>query len=108
MGNWGTVRGVAILGAMVFFGLSATVAQGQNLFDRGKGLLQGLGGGSAAVPGISSLSSGEIAGGLRDALRVGAERVVSSLGRPDGFNAAADVHIPLPQSLKTVLRPPEQ
>ncbi|MBL6953368.1 MAG: hypothetical protein ISR50_12080 [Alphaproteobacteria bacterium] len=50
MGNRGAIRGVAILGAMVFFGLSATAAQGQSLLDRGKGLLQGLGGGSAAAP----------------------------------------------------------
>ena len=48
------------------------------------------------------MSVGEIASGLKDAFRVGSERVVSSLSRADGFNKASDVHIPLPGSLKTV------
>lgn len=48
------------------------------------------------------MSVGEIAGGLKDAFRVGSERVVSSLSRADGFNKASDVHILLPVSLKTV------
>jgi hypothetical protein len=35
-------------------------------------------------------------------LRVGSDRVVSLLGRSDGFNKVADLHIPLPGSLQTV------
>ena len=62
-------------------------------------MLKGLGSGSSEE---SGLSAGDIAGGLRDALRVGSERVVESLGRMDGFNNTPDVHIPLPGSLKTV------
>jgi hypothetical protein len=49
----------------------------------------------------ASLADGEIASGLKEALRVGSERVVGTLGRPDGFNKAPDVHIPLPPSLQT-------
>jgi hypothetical protein len=69
--------------------------------DRGKDLLKGLGGGESSS-GVSALTSGEIATGLREALRVGSERVVATLGKADGFNKAPDVHIPLPDSLKTV------
>jgi hypothetical protein len=97
-----------ILGTACFVANTPTQAQG--LLDRGKDLMKGLtGGGSSSSPGTSStsgaassLSTGEIAGGLRDALRVGAERVVATLGKTDGFNKSPDVHIPLPSSLKTV------
>lgn len=44
------------------------------------------------------LSTETIAAGLREALRVGSERAVSTLGRPDGFLKSA-FHIPLPDSL---------
>ncbi len=80
-----------------------------NMLQQGKGLLDRLGGGSSggstgsgATSPSSSLSVGDIAGGLKDALRVGTERVVGTLGRPDGFNASPDVHIPLPGTLATV------
>jgi Protein of unknown function (DUF4197) len=76
------------------------------LMDHGKGLIDKLGGssgsGSGAASGVGSLSTGDIAGGLKDALRVGTERVVGTLGRSDGFNASPDVHIPLPGALATV------
>lgn len=78
-------------------------ASSQSLFDRGRDLLRGLGGGESGGTGsaVSALSSGEVANGLREALRVGAERVVGTLGRVDGFNKSSDVHIPLPESLKS-------
>ena len=50
----------------------------------------------------STLSQDQIGGGLKDALRVGTERVVGQLGTKDGFNADPDIHIPLPKSLKRV------
>ena len=50
---------------------------------------------------VSSLTDSEITRGLRDALRVGSERVVGTLGRVDGFNLS-DVHIPLPGALGKV------
>ena len=83
--------------------LAAAPAQSQSFLDRGKDLMKGIGGDeSSPATGASSLTSGEIAGGLRDALRVGSERVVGTLGAADGFNKSPDVHIPLPGSLKTV------
>lgn len=47
----------------------------------------------------ATLSTTEIAEGLKEALRVGTERVVSQVGRTDGFNADPAIHIPLPQKL---------
>lgn len=50
----------------------------------------------------STLSRKEIAAGLKDALRVGSERVVGRLGSVDGFNADPEIHIPLPDNLDRV------
>ena len=49
-----------------------------------------------------SLSSDDIGGGLKEALRVGTENVVSNLGATDGFNLDPQIHIPLPSSLDQV------
>jgi hypothetical protein len=49
-----------------------------------------------------SLSSDDISGGLKEALRVGTENVVSNLGATDGFNLDPQIHIPLPKSLVQV------
>jgi hypothetical protein len=48
------------------------------------------------------LTAGEITGGVREALKVGTERVVGQLSRVDGFNADPKIHIPLPDSLREV------
>ncbi len=69
-----------------------------DLLNRGTEILKSLGGGTNP----SDLSVGEIAGGLKDALRVGSERVVNQLGAADGFNADPAVHIPLPEKLSGV------
>lgn len=47
----------------------------------------------------AALSTTDIADGLKEALRVGSERVVTRVGRADGFNADPTIHIPLPQKL---------
>jgi hypothetical protein len=47
----------------------------------------------------TGLSLQEIDAGLREALRVGSERVVAQVGRADGFNADAAIRIPLPDRL---------
>jgi hypothetical protein len=90
----------ALAAILMTVALSASPVQSQNFLDRGRDLLKGLSGGSSS--GVASLTTSEIAGGLRDALRVGSERVVSTLGSADGFNKAPDVHIPLPDTLKSV------
>jgi hypothetical protein len=59
-------------------------------------------GGSETGPSGSALSTADITAGLRDALKVGTERVVGLIGKTDGYNADPDIHIPLPSQLQTV------
>ncbi|MGF1641467.1 MAG: DUF4197 domain-containing protein [Rhodospirillales bacterium] len=92
------IAGVALALVASQLPLQDAAAQGSYL-DRAKGLL-GTTGTSAGAP--SSPSSDEIGDGLREALRVGTERVVGQLGTADGFNADPDVHIPLPRELQGV------
>lgn len=81
-----------------------TVAQASfldKLKDAAKEVTSGTSGGSGSVSGAAtSLSQSQIIAGLKEALRVGAERVVAQLGAKDGFNADPAIHIPLPDSLK--------
>lgn len=98
----------ACLGAAaVLFCAAPVLAQG-SLMDLGKGVIkQELGqraGGSASGGNSagSSLSTSEIGSGLKEALRVAADKVTGRLGRADGFNADPAVHIPLPDRLATV------
>jgi len=69
-------------------------------FKTGKDLLQGAP--QAQNTSLSSLTDSEIGAGLKDALKVGTERVVGQLGQSDGFNADPLVHIPLPDQLEKV------
>ena len=50
----------------------------------------------------SKLTESDITSGLKDALRVGTQRVVGQLGKADGFNADPEIHIPLPDSMLRV------
>ncbi len=56
---------------------------------------------SAPTP-AKAPSTAEITDGVREALKVGADRVDAQLGRVDGFNADPQIHIPLPDSLRDV------
>lgn len=90
---------VAVMACAV---LAASPANAQGLLEKGQGFLEKA---LEAVPeGVTgeALSEADIDSGLREALRVGTERVVATLGQVDGFNTDADVHIPLPGSLATV------
>ncbi|MGB4056757.1 MAG: DUF4197 domain-containing protein [Alphaproteobacteria bacterium] len=58
--------------------------------------------GSNAPAAEKSLTNGDIVSGLKDALRVGTETVVSHLGKRDGFNLDPKIHIPLPGKLQKV------
>jgi hypothetical protein len=80
--------------------ISGTTVSG-GWVDQGKELLKQVPAGTSAVK-PSSLSNTEIGAGLKEALTVGSERVVDQLGRPDGFNADSNIHIPLPASLDKV------
>ncbi len=68
--------------------------RGVDWFKTGRDLLGG------APSTSSSLSTAEIASGLKEALRVGTGRVVDQLGTFDGFNADPRIHIPLPPTLE--------
>ena len=59
----------------------------------------GLGGSSNAV---GALSNDEIGKGIKEALRVGTERLVGQLGSANGFSGDPQVRIPLPATLKKV------
>ena len=78
---------------------SGVVTAGNSWFDKAKDL---VGGTEKSDSGQSALSVDNIAAGLKDALRVGSETVVTQLGKPDGFNADPAIHIPLPENFKTV------
>jgi hypothetical protein len=67
-----------------------------NLLQQGLGLLSSGGAKSGA------LSQGEMGDGLKEALRVGTEAVVTRLGKADGFYGDKAIHIPLPGQLATV------
>ncbi len=81
-----------------------TPARAQDsLLGQGSDLLKGvLGGQSGGSAGASGLGAAQIGDGLREALRIGSERVTASLGQVDGFNTNPDVHIPLPAQLEKV------
>jgi len=49
----------------------------------------------------STLTNEEVGLGLKDALHVASETVVSQLGQEGGFNADPAIHIPLPKQLAT-------
>lgn len=71
-----------------------------DFLKKGTDLLRGFSSGGDGVS--AALSDQEIGGGLREALKVGADAVVSNIGVLDGFNADPKIHIPLPDSLATV------
>ncbi len=89
------------LATFVLGGLLANplaTAQGE-FFDQAKEFMGSLGTGA---PETSELATSEIAAGLREALKIGTERVVGQLGQTDGFNLDPDIHIPLPKPLAKV------
>ncbi|MGE0255379.1 MAG: DUF4197 domain-containing protein [Alphaproteobacteria bacterium] len=98
------LAGVLTISIVAALGSGPAHAQG-NLLDKLKGMGVQTPGGGTQVPGTgsrSALGEADIAKGLREALKVGSERVVGALGKVDGFNNVADVHIPLPGTLRTV------
>ena len=84
----------------ILFG-SPAAAQFGDLLKKGQEMLESSPGGAAPGTG-SALSTADIASGLREALRVGSDRVVSQVGQADGYNGDAAIRLPLPGSLKSV------
>lgn len=79
-------------------GSQAALAQ-SSWFDKAKEAVGDLG---TSLPSNETLSSEDITAGLREALKVGSQRVVKQLGSRDGFNADPEIHIPLPGALQDV------
>ena len=87
--------------AAIGLGLMAGPVEAQfNLLKEGQKLLEGTSPGASGKTG--QLTVGEIGDGLKEALRIGSERVVGQVGGTDGYNADAAIHLPLPESLKSV------
>lgn len=99
---------VGLSGVVVMFALSLggpASAQERSLekelFDAGRSLFDSFGGSKRVG---RSLGLDEIGRGLKEALSVGTRRVISLLGRKDGFYRSVDAHIPLPGDLRRVKR----
>ena len=102
--NFAKHRTIIVVGIMIilFSFLSNTAGAKSNWWDKGKKLLDNF----SESKNKDQLTIGEIGSGLKEALRVGTENVVSQLGQVDGFNADSVIHIPLPENfnkVKTVL-----
>lgn len=96
LGLWGILALVLLV--------TPAAAQLDRLLDKAReaaGGSSGSGGGSGGSSSVAALGNTDIAAGLKDALKVGTERVVGRLGRANGFNNDPEVHIPLPASLRT-------
>ena len=84
---------IAIITSCLIFSVSRAES---SWWQKGADLLK-----SSGTSTQGTLTNEEIGLGLKDALRVGSETVVSQLGREDGFNNDPAIHIPLPKSLIT-------
>jgi Protein of unknown function (DUF4197) len=99
----GTAFATRISGVLLPLLLLAAPAAAQfgDLLKKGQEMLGGQSSGSSGGS-ASALSTGDIAGGLKEALRVGSDRVVTQVGKTDGYNGDPTIHLPLPGSLKSV------
>ena len=93
-------RSLFVVGMIIilFSFLSSTAGAGSSWWDKGKKLLDNF----AESKNKEELTISEIGKGLKEALRIGTENVVSRLGQFDGFNADSAIHIPLPEDFKKV------
>lgn len=93
------LKSVVFVCMLLLAGAPAAVAQFGDLLKKGQELLGGAGRGGS---GLRGLTTGEIAKGLKEALRVGSGRVVKQVGRKNGYNGDRAIHLPLPKTLKSV------
>jgi len=77
-------------------------AHAQGLLDKLQNVIGNVTQPGGTSSGGGTLSQSDVTAGLREALRVGTERVVASLGTADGYNADPAIHIPLPPELQQV------
>jgi Protein of unknown function (DUF4197) len=96
-----------LIGSVIAAGLTfSATANAQFSKDLEKNLnkvitLPSTGGGSAATgSSASQLNISEITQGLKEALKVGSERVVGQIGSAGGYENDPTIHIPLPEKLQ--------
>ena len=92
------VTRIAVISGYILVSLAHPLAAGDSLWKKGSTLLNSIGVGTQT----EGLTLEEIGAGLKEALGVGSQNVVSRLGRLDGFNQDPSVHIPLPKELDKV------
>ena len=84
----------------------ALPASAQSWSDLTKGVVnevtKQVTGEGGSTSGMMGLSTEDITAGLKEALRIGSEKVVSQVGQADGYLGDPAIHIPLPDTLKTV------
>ena len=90
---------VAVIIAATSLLLPAALCAQTDWLKMGQDLLGTATQNAASAP---ATNTSQVAAGLKEALRVGSDTVVSRLGKLDGFNADPKIHIPLPKSFKTV------
>lgn len=102
----GKIARRSLLGLLLAAMPHAVAAQG-SLLNQGRDLLKQVPGGTAAPAGSggASLSQGEIASGLKDALAVASRRVVGRVGSANGYNGDPAIRIPLPDVLQKIAGP---
>lgn len=96
------------LALLLVAGGSAQQASAESWLDMGKSVLQSVMSDDKKenTTTVTGLSQTEIAEGLKEALKVGSERVIAQLAEQGGFNDDPAIHIPLPgpmQQVKNVL-----
>jgi len=99
--NVGTVAGIRaalLLLAVALLLLSPVSAISSSWWDKSKEVF--MGGMKIKPRPEAPLSEKEIVSGLKEALRVSADRVVTQLAATDGFMADPEIHIPLPEKLE--------
>lgn len=89
---------VALFSSAALAGCQSTL--GNSGLSLSSPILNGIGAGGAG--GAMPLTDLEIGNGLKEALRVGTQRVVGQVGAKDGYNADPLIHIPLPDNLRKV------
>jgi hypothetical protein len=94
----GTLVGAASVALLLMAGSGHA-----SFLDKLKGAVDqvttGSASGSGAATSGSGLATDQIVAGLKEALRVGAERVLAQVGAANGFNGDPAIHIPLPEQL---------
>ena len=92
------IRVVLLLMAVALMLLSPVSAVSSSWWDKGKEVF--MGGMKIKPRPDAPLSENDIISGLKEALRVSSDRVVTQLAATDGFMADPEIHIPLPQKLE--------